>query len=63
MKKVSPGEIKKLEDAGHDIHELKGDSSKFDLYKDKAGDVYKLLKQGRGAPESVDVNIKNIKGP
>ena len=62
LKKLSPGEIKKLKDAGYDAHELKSSSSKFDLYKDKSGNVYQLLKGGRGEPSSVDFNIKNIKG-
>ena len=60
LKKLSPGEIKKLENAGFDAHTLKGSSSKFDLYKDKAGNVYQLLKGGRGEASPVNVNIKTL---
>ena len=62
LKKLSPGEIRKLEAAGYDAHTLKGSSSKFDMYKDKAGNVYQLLKGGRGEPSSLDINIKTISG-
>jgi Bacterial toxin 33 len=41
-KLLSSGEIAKLKQSGIDIHDLKGgrSASRFDLYKDEAGDIY-----------------------
>jgi Bacterial toxin 33 len=62
FKKLSNGEIQKLKNNDVDIHELKGKgSSKYDLYKDKKGDVYQTLKYGKGEPRSTGINIKDLK--
>ena len=62
FKKLSNGEIKKLKNNDIDVHELKGKgSSRYDLYKDKKGDVYQTLKQGKGEPRSTGINIKELK--
>jgi len=61
FKKLSPWEIKKLEDAGHDIHELKGQkgAAQRDLFKDKDGNIYVKPKDGSGPGEPTNININN----
>ena len=62
LKILSPGEIRLLKNAGEDIHALKGSrAARFDLYKDKAGDIYRNLKGGKGVPDKLDINIKDYK--
>ena len=59
---LSKGEIKRLEDAGHDVHDLKGgkNASKYDLYKDRCGNIYVKPKGGRGPGEPINVNINDL---
>ena len=57
-KKLSPGEINKLKDAGHDIHDLKP-NSKFDLFKDKDGNILVKPKSGVGPGDPTGININN----
>ncbi len=62
-KKLSPGEIRKLKKGGVDIHKLKGgrgSRSRFDLYKDRNGDVYVARKGGTGEFEHTGVNVKDF---
>lgn len=63
-RKLSQGEIRQLEDAGYDIHELKdgcpGGPSKCDLYKDRRGNVYVKPKGGRGPGEFTGVNLNQL---
>jgi RHS repeat-associated protein len=61
VKKISSGEIKKLEQAGHDIHELKGkkNSSKRDLFKDNNGNIEVRPKSGEGPGDPTGININN----
>ena len=61
--RLSRGEIDALEDAGIDVHELKGGkgTGKLDLFKDKGGDIYVKPKSGDGPGESTGLNIKNFK--
>ena len=64
-RKLSDGEIKKLKDAGYDIHELKSDCpagapSRCDLFKDREGNIYVKPKNGQGPGNPVDVNINNL---
>jgi hypothetical protein len=63
MRKLSPGQIKKLKQAGVDIHDLKGDlnaGSEQDLYIDKnTGDIYVGNKNGKGAAENTGLNVNN----
>lgn len=43
---------------GVDIQMLKGKSaSRFDLYKNTQGDIYKMQKRGRGMPDETGLNI------
>ncbi|ESV58204.1 hypothetical protein L830_4046 [Mycobacteroides abscessus MAB_082312_2258] len=51
-----------MEDAGFDVHELKGgkNASKFDLYKDREGNIYVKPKGGRGEGDPLGININDI---
>jgi RHS repeat-associated protein len=61
-KPLSKGEIKKLKNAGYDIHELKGGkgASRYDIYKDKKGDLYVKRKGGKGEGEPLNININEL---
>jgi RHS repeat-associated protein len=61
MKILSPGEISKLKEAGIDIHDLKPKKrgSRFDLFKDKKGNIYLKPKNGKGPGEPIHMNINN----
>jgi RHS repeat-associated protein len=61
-KLLTNGDIKILQNAGHDIHELKGNdnASKYDLYKDTAGNVYVKPKGGKGPGEETGINVKDL---
>ena len=63
-KKLSPGEIKKLdkkvkEDGYDSIEDLKGDkhAGSKDLYKDKEGNIYTKTKGGDGEGEYTGYNM------
>lgn len=56
MKKLSEGEIKALKDRGIDPHDLKP-NSKFDLFKDKDGNIYVKPKDGSGPGEPTGINV------
>ena len=51
-----------LKKGGIDIEELKGSkgASKYDLYKDRDGNIYQKPKGGKGNGEPVDLNIKDF---
>lgn len=59
---LSSGEIAKLKQSGIDVHDLKGgrNASKFDLYKDKDGNIYIKPKDGSGAGEPTGLNINDF---
>lgn len=60
--KLSEGEIKKLQQAGENIEELKGgkSASQYDLFKDpKTGEIYVKPKSGAGPGEPTGLNIKD----
>lgn len=61
-KRLSAGEIKQLQKAGHDVHEMKGgeNASKYDLFKDKDGNVYVKPKDGKGPGEETGVNLNTL---
>jgi len=61
-KKLTKGEIKKLKDADFDIHDLKGGrgASRYDLFKDKQGNIYMKPKSGSGPGDPLGINIKNF---
>jgi hypothetical protein len=58
-KKLSKGEIKKLKDAGIDPHDLKP-NSKYDLFKDKDGNIIVKPKSGVGPGDPTGLNINNL---
>jgi hypothetical protein len=59
---LSAGEIKMLEDAGFDVHELKGGdgASAYDLYKDNYGNIVVKRKGGIGPGEDLGINVRNL---
>ncbi|MBV9493094.1 MAG: hypothetical protein JOZ54_02525 [Acidobacteria bacterium] len=65
-KVLSKGEIKRLEAGDVEIHQLKyevtGDSNvaRYDLYKDKKGNIFVNRKGGKGAGEPTGLNINDF---
>jgi len=61
MKKLGKGEIKKLKDAGVDIHDTKSEKNagKRDLYKNKKGDIFVKPKGGKGPGDPTGLNIND----
>lgn len=59
---LTPREIKDLEKAGWDVHELKGgkNASKYDLYKDRDGNIYVKPKGGRGPGDPTGINVNEL---
>jgi hypothetical protein len=60
---LTQGEIEKLEDAGIDVHDLKGGkrTGQIDLYKRPNGDiVIKPKRGGKMTGEEIRFNIKNF---
>ena len=62
MKRLSGGEIKKLENAGIDVHDLKGGKrvGRYDLFKDGEGNIYVKPKSGAGEGEFTGLNINDF---
>jgi hypothetical protein len=62
---LSNGEIKKLEKAGLDVHELKGGKAtgKLDIYKDAQGNLYLKAKGGAGEGFPLNLNINTLPSP
>jgi len=58
MKRLSDGDIQRLERAGFDIHDIKQDS-KGDLFKDKSGNVFLKPKDGSGPGDPTGINLSN----
>lgn len=64
-RRLSEGEIRKLQDAGYNIHDLKRDCpvgipARCDLFKDRDGNIYVKPKNGQGTGEPIDININQI---
>jgi RHS repeat-associated protein len=66
-KRLSPGEIRKLQKGDVDIHELKAEAlgtrrnlSRFDLFKSRNGDIVVKPKDGSGTGEPTGLNIKDF---
>ena len=61
-RRLSKGEIKKLQESGIDPHNLKPrkHSSRYDLFKDIEGNIYVMNKDGSGQPEITGINIDNL---
>jgi RHS repeat-associated protein len=58
FKPLSNGEIRRLQRGGVDPHDLKP-NSRWDLFKDKAGNIYTRLKRG-GEAEGTGLNINDF---
>ncbi len=61
-KRLTKGDIKKLKKSGYDPHDIKPDKqgSRFDLFKDRNGNVYVKPKSGIGHGDSTGINIFNL---
>jgi hypothetical protein len=59
---LSREEIRKLKNAGYDIHDLKGGkrAAQYDLYKDASGNIYVKRKGGTGPGEPTGVNVNHL---
>jgi RHS repeat-associated protein len=62
--RLSKGEIRMLQEAGYDIHDLKGgkNASKYDLFKDQDGNIYVKPKSGEGPGEPLLINLNDLTG-
>ena len=61
-KRLSDGEIQMLKDAGFDVHAIKGNvkMGTIDLYKDREGNIYIMLKGAKGYADETGYNIKDL---
>jgi hypothetical protein len=61
-KRLNKGEIKKLKKAGHDPHDLKPEyqGSRYDLFKDRQGNIYVKPRNGAGPGDPTGLNINNL---
>jgi RHS repeat-associated protein len=59
-KKLTPGEIEKLKEKGVWDHHDKDFGSRFDLYKDRKGNVYEKPKGGLGPGDAIGINLNNL---
>ena len=60
LKRLSKGDIELLKRSGFDPHDIKPGAG-FDLFKDSAGNVYVMPKNGVGSGEKADVpNLKDL---
>jgi RHS repeat-associated protein len=59
-KKLSPGQIKTLKEAGFDPHEFKEGGQGTDLYIDRDGNIYEKPIGGAGPGEPTGINIKEL---
>jgi hypothetical protein len=59
MKALTNGDIKKLQANGIDPHDLKP-NSKYDLFKDRNGDVFVKPKSGSGPGDPTGINLKEL---
>lgn len=66
-KRLSAGEAKFLKEKGFDPEQLKADIvgknvSKYDIFKDRAGNLYVKPKSGEGFGERLNMNIVELRG-
>jgi hypothetical protein len=61
-RQLGKGEIERLKKGGVDIHDLKGgkNASKYDLYKDRDGNIYVKPKGGQGPGEPAGLNVNDF---
>ncbi len=62
LRRLSASDIKMLQEAGYDIHELKGgdNASLYDLFKDDDGNIFQKPKDGSGPGEDLRINLNNL---
>lgn len=58
-KKLTPRDIQRLKDAGHDPHDVKSGTGS-DLYKDRAGNIYEKPIGGKGPGEPLGINLNRL---
>ena len=60
--RLTQHDIELLKKEGYDIHDLKGgkNASKYDLFKDKDGNIYQMPKDGSGPGEELDINLREL---
>ena len=60
-KRLSPSEIRRLERGNVDVHQLKGGkgAGRYDLFKDKDGNIYVKPKSGAGPGDPTGLNINH----
>ncbi|HSW66304.1 MAG TPA: polymorphic toxin type 33 domain-containing protein [Bacillota bacterium] len=64
MSKASNDIIKRLENNGYNVHQLKrdvGGDSKHDIFQNGNGDLFVNLKNGSGEPQPLGVNIRDLR--
>jgi hypothetical protein len=61
-RRLSRGEIKRLQSNSIDPHDLKPKKhgSRYDLFTDKDGNIYVMNKDGSGEPEETGININDL---
>ena len=60
--RLSREEVKRLQNSGIDPHDLKPKKhgSRYDLFKDKDGNIYVMNKDGSGEPDGTGININDL---
>ena len=63
MRRLTAGEIRRLQAGGIDVHELKGGArtGALDLFKDDDGAIYVMMKDGSGEPEPTGLNMREFR--
>jgi len=61
-RRLSRGEIRRLQNRGIDPHDLKPKKhgSRYDLFKDKDGNISVMNKDGSGDPDETGININDL---
>jgi RHS repeat-associated protein len=59
-KKLTPGDIKSLQEQGWDHREKGNHGGQTDLWKDKEGNVYQKPKDGKGPGEPIGYNLNHM---
>jgi hypothetical protein len=61
--RISKGEVEKLKSAGLDLHALKGgkNASRYDIFKDRQGNLYVKPKNGTGPGDPLGININSLR--
>lgn len=60
LKRLTPGEIRKLKRHSIDPEELKDYHARLDLFKDERGEIYVMPKDGSGPGEPSGINVNEL---